>query len=85
MVSQKNSKSFGIIHRIRKTLGIKSKRLNYHCLIHPYMTDCVTSGRLHIELILKCFVLQERDPCVHYLRPLNNRIRFILKSKNSHS
>ena len=47
MISQKISKSCGI----RNTLDIKSKRLIYYSLIHPYLTYCVTSGRLHIELI----------------------------------
>ena len=35
------------------------------------------SDRLHIELILKCYVLHKRDPCVHYLPPRSNRTRGI--------
>ena len=38
MISQKMSKSSGIIYRIRNTLDIKSKRLIYYSLIHPYLT-----------------------------------------------
>ena len=41
MISQKNSKSCGIIYRIRNTLDIKSKRLIYYSIIHPYLTYCV--------------------------------------------
>ena len=41
MISQKFSKSCGIIYRIRNTLDIKSKRLIYYSLIHPYLTYCV--------------------------------------------
>ena len=41
MISQKISKSCGIIYRIRNTLYIKSKRLFYYSLIHPYLTYCV--------------------------------------------
>ena len=40
-ISQKISKSCGIIYRIRNTLDIKSKRLIYYSLIHPYLTYCV--------------------------------------------
>ena len=42
MISQKLSKSCGIIYRIRNTLDIKSNRLIYYSLIHPYLTYCVT-------------------------------------------
>ena len=41
MITQKMSKSCGIIYRIRNTLDIKSKRLIYYSLIHPYLTYCV--------------------------------------------
>ena len=41
MISQNNSKSCCIIYRIRNTLDIKSKRLIYYSLIHPYLTYCV--------------------------------------------
>ena len=41
MVSHKISKSCGIISRIRNTLDIKSKKLIYYNLIHPYLTHCV--------------------------------------------
>ena len=41
MISEKNSKSCGITYRIRNTLDIKSKRLIYYSLIHPYLTYCV--------------------------------------------
>ena len=38
MISQKISKSCGIIYRIRNTFYIKSKRVIYYSLIHPYLT-----------------------------------------------
>ena len=41
MISQKNFMSCDIIYRIRNTLDIKSKRLIYFSLIHPYLTYCV--------------------------------------------
>ena len=41
MVSHKISKSRGIISRIRNTLDIKSKKLIYYNLIHPYLTYCI--------------------------------------------
>ena len=41
MISQKISKSCGIIYRTRNTLDIKSKRLISCSLIHPYLTYCV--------------------------------------------
>ena len=41
MISQKISKSCGIIYRIRNTLDIKSKTLIYYSLIHTYLTYCV--------------------------------------------
>ena len=41
MISQKISKSCGIIYLICNTLDIKSKRLIYYGLIHPYLTYCV--------------------------------------------
>ena len=41
MVSHNISKSCGIISRIRNTLDIKSKKLIYYSLIHPYLTYCI--------------------------------------------
>ena len=41
MLSHKISKSCGIISRIRNTLDIKSKKLIYYSLIHPYLTYCI--------------------------------------------
>ena len=41
MITQKKSKSCSIIYRIRNTSDIKSKRLIYYSLIHPYLTYCV--------------------------------------------
>ena len=40
-ISQKISKSCGIIYQIRNILDIKSKRLIYYSLILPYLTYCV--------------------------------------------
>ena len=41
MVSQQISKSRGIISCIRNTLDIKSEKLIYYSLIHPYLTYCI--------------------------------------------
>ena len=41
MVSQKSSKSCGIISRIHNTLEIKSEKMIYYSLIHPYLTYCI--------------------------------------------
>ena len=41
MVSHKISKSFGIISRIQNTLYIKSQKLIYYSLTHPYLTYCI--------------------------------------------
>ena len=41
MVSHKISKLCGIISRIRNTLDIKSKKMIYYSLIHPYLTYCL--------------------------------------------
>ena len=41
MISQKISKSCGIIYRIRNTFEIKSSRLIYYRLIYPYLTYCI--------------------------------------------
>ena len=41
MVWHKISKSCGIISCIQNTLDIKSKKLIYYSLIHPYLTYCI--------------------------------------------
>ena len=41
MVSHKICKSCGIISRIMNILDIKSKKMIYYCLIHPYLTYCI--------------------------------------------
>ena len=41
IVSHKISKSCGIISSIRNTLDIKSKKMIYYSLIHPYLTYCI--------------------------------------------
>ena len=41
MLSHKISKSCGIISCIRNILDIKSKKLIYYSLIHPYLTNCI--------------------------------------------
>ena len=38
MLTLKKNKSCGIKYQIRNTLDIKSKRLIYYSLIHPYLT-----------------------------------------------
>ena len=66
MVSHKISKSRGIISRIRNTLDIKSKKMIYYSLIHPYLTVSM-SGPLPIELMLKPYAQLKRGQCVHSL------------------
>ena len=51
MVSHKISKSCGIISHIRNTLDIKSKKLIYYSLIHPYLTYCINVWSSTYELI----------------------------------
>ena len=41
MVSHKSFKSCGIISRILNTLDIKSKKMIYYNLIHPYLIYCI--------------------------------------------
>ena len=41
MISQKNSKSCGLIYRISNKLDIKSRKLIYYSLIHAYLTYCI--------------------------------------------
>ena len=56
MISQKISKLCGIIYRICNTLDIKSKRLIYYSLIHPYLTFCmnVWSSTYRTNLKMLC-------------------------------
>ena len=71
MISQKISKSCGIIYRIRNNLDIKSKRLIYYNLIHPYLTYCVNvwSSTYRTNLKLLC-TAQKRS--VRALSPRSN-------------
>ena len=66
MISQKISKSYGIIYQICNTLDIKSKRLIYCSLIHPYLTYCVNvwSSTYQTNLKMLC-IAQKRS--VHAL------------------
>ena len=41
MVTHKISKSCGIISLIQNTLDIKSKKIIYYSIIHPYLTYCI--------------------------------------------
>ena len=52
MVSQKNSKSYGI-SRIRNTLDIKSKKLIYYSLIHPYLNVSMSDPNFNTLVQLK--------------------------------
>ena len=67
---KKNSKSCGIIYRIRNTLDIKSKSLIYYSLIRLYLTYCVNvlSSTYRTNLKMLC-TAQKRYPCVHSLLP----------------
>ena len=58
VISQKISKSCGIIYRIRNTFDIKLKRLIYSSLIHPYLTYCVNvwSSAYRTNLKMLCAV-----------------------------
>ena len=79
MITQKNSKSSVALYRIRNTLDIKSKGQIYNIasFIHTLLA-VQTSGRLHIEIIQKNYVLHKSDPYAHYLRLHVNRFRRIL-------
>ena len=56
MVSHKISKSCGIISSIRNTLDIKSKKLIYYSLIHPYLTYCINVWSSTYRTNLKTYV-----------------------------
>ena len=64
MISQKKFKSCGIIYRIRNILDIKSKRLIYNSLIHPYLTYCVNvwSSAFKTNLIIVCTAQKRSVP-----------------------
>ena len=52
MISQKISKSCGIIYRIRNNLDIKSKRLIYYSLIHPYCVNVwLSTCRTNLKML----------------------------------
>ena len=53
MVSHKIAESCGIISRIRNTLDIKSKKMIYYSLIHPYLTYCINVGSSTYRINLK--------------------------------
>ena len=53
MVSHKIFKSCGIISRIRNHLDIKSKKLIYYSLIHPYLTYCINVWSTTYEINFK--------------------------------
>ena len=59
-ISQKISKSCGIIYRIRNTLDIKSKRLIYISIIHPYLTYCVNVWSSTYRTNLKVFCTAQK-------------------------
>ena len=52
------------MYRIRNTLDIKSKRLIYNSLIHPYLTYCVNvwSSTYRTNLKMLC-TAQKRSVC----------------------
>ena len=62
MVSHKISKSCGIISRIPNTLDIKSKKLIYYSLIHPYLIYCINVWSSTYRTNLKTlFTAQKRS------------------------
>ena len=84
MISQKISKSCGIIYRIYNTLDIKSKRHIYFSLVHPHLTYCVNiwSSTFQTNLKIVCSALfctncKKIKLYLHYLRLHSNRIRGI--------
>ena len=84
MIFQKNSKSCGIIYRIRHILDIKSKRLIYYSLIHPYLTYCVNvwSSTYRTNLKIAC-TAQKRSVrallAILHMQQLHSRDIFLNK------
>ena len=78
MISQKISKSCGIIYRIHNTLDIKSKRLIYYSLIHPYLTYCVNiwSSTYRTNLKMLC-TAQKRSVCALFATTQQLQLRDI--------
>ena len=60
-ISQKNTKSCGIVYRIRNTLDIKSKWLICESLMNPYLSYCVNVWSSTYRRIWKLYVLQKRS------------------------
>ena len=83
MIFKTISKSRGIIYRIRNTLDIKSKRLIYYSLIHPYLTYCVNvwSSTYRTNFKVLC-TAQERSARALFATTLEG---YFIKLKNSPS
>ena len=81
MVSHKISELCGIISCFRNTLYIKSKKMIYYSLIHPYLTYCVNVWSSTYRTNWKTICIQQkRGHCVHSLLLLSSPIREISSS-----
>ena len=71
------------MYRIRDTLDIKSKRLIYSSLIHPYLTYCVnvssSTYRTNLKILLYC--TKEIRACTICHRAAGALEGYFLKSK----
>ena len=86
MVSQKNSKSCGIISIIRNTSDFKSKKLVYYSLIHPCLTYCMNVWSYTYSTNLKNLCTAHNKQCIHsLLPPAASFKRHIHQSENSTS
>ena len=80
MVSHTFFKSCGIILLIRNTVDIKSKKMIYYSLIHPYLAYCINVWSSTYRTNLKPYVQPKRGQCVHSLLLLSCPIREISSS-----
>ena len=71
MVSQKISKSCGIISRIRNTLDFKSKKLIYYSLIHPYLSYCINVWSTYRTNLKSLCTAQKRSVRTLFATPSN--------------
>ena len=79
MVSHKISKPCGIISRIRNILDIKSKKMIYYSLIHPYLTYCINVWSSTYRTNLKTPCTMKTPICYCSSAPFE---RYLDQSKN---
>ena len=84
MVSNKISKPCGLISHIRNTLDIKSKKLIYYSVIHPYLTYCINVWSSTYQTNLKTLCTSQKRTLFATVQQPHSRDIFI-NQKNSAS